>query len=369
MAKKFNEIYVEAKRDIYKRSNKNLITLIAKANNLVKSNLLTLAPNGNASTSKYNLQIRVLPTVFKHGGTAEVTDVSKLSDRTASFANNTPLTGSVGEALSFIDKFDTVDWESYEIITGQLQGIGFKSAFNDQYDMDNMDKHSDDIYLMTETRAEYRKSFFLGELAKTTNTTTASIPNKWVKQDALTWLGLSAAVTEVAKGAVKAGSPTVKHMHQPDRNDFYIIASLDVADRLAAEKGATFHQERPVFNTGVSSENVNGIPFIAEPTLPDNTAYIVHKYAFYFKQDGVSKDIMVDLGITQYKGKAFYEIYKTLFPNLISKVAVVTPTLNDEVPTDSVIDATANLDASDTPDDVTNAPAEKAKAKVTTKSK
>lgn len=81
------------------------------------------------------------------------------------------------------------------------------------------------------------------------------------------------------------------------------------AKNLTKEMGQAFNQELPIAETGFQSrKGINGTPVIVDTTLPEGAVYIVHKEALAFMSDMIEKPVNVDLGLTAFTGRFFYDV-------------------------------------------------------------
>lgn len=278
MAKKFNDIFIEAKNEVY--SNKvNALTLLAQNTPAVAFTPI-LAPNGkvDGSTSKYSVQRRKRPAV-------------------STVAN--PNTGSTSDALAALDQFSKTDWDTLEVATGALRSVGFKETINDDFDYSNSPKHIRDMkYMVGEVAAQRHKDILT--LLKTATPTGSALPAYAAGKNDV-WEAIAAEVDKLAK--VDDDFLDVQAL-----SDFYIVGTNQVARELAKEMGTTFNQEAPIAQTGFTTGmQVNGTPFIVDSRLTGREVIIAHKEAVAMGKQPIA-NVNVDLGITQYTGIAFYDI-------------------------------------------------------------
>lgn len=281
MAKKFTDLYLKVKEIVYSQDAQSLVVLASM--NTSADFTPVLAPNGSTggSTSKYTLQRRKRPSAPSAVANAKA--------------------GTTAAALAVLDSFQEPDWESIEVVTGVLKSIGFKKLFNDDYDfLENESVHSDDLKYQEGEIALARKAALIS-LLDTATETTQVIP-AYAKGDTKLW-------DFVADRVIELGQIDDDYKSKQGAADFVVYMSADMAKQLAKENGVGFYNEAPIAQTGFKSGmSVNGTPVIVDQTLVAKSIYFLHKEALAFKSEPIEKDINVDLGLTEFTGKMFYDV-------------------------------------------------------------
>lgn len=279
MAKKFNDIFIEAKEQVYSAPAQSLVVL-ASANSMVEFTPV-LAPNGKAdgTTSQYTIQRRKRPSV-----------------NTVANVN----AGTTASALAALDQFTKTDWTSLGVATGALKSVGFKSTFNDDYDFSLNPQHSRDMLYQVGEIAEQRKADLIA-LMETFTATGAALP-AYAKGETHQWDAIADEVIKLARVADE-------YKAKQSKTDFVVVVSADVAKNLSKEMGTVFNQEAPIAQTGFKTGmSINGTPVIVDEALEDGKVYIFHKEALAFKAADVEKEVSIDLGLVEFTGRFFYEI-------------------------------------------------------------
>ncbi len=304
MAKKFNEVYTTAKQTVYGELD-NALTVAASLNSTVAFSPV-LSPNGSNATEKYNVQIakRNKSKTIGNGNTVDTTTGDVASMTTA-------------DNLAILDSFGKYDWDTEEITTGVLRGIGHKIGFNDEYDADNLGATQQE-FISTEVgnAAIVRKEELLSKIIS-----------------GGTWAGevdLSAAGTTIYDTSVAAVQKVIKitddFKHRSAKKNILILGTTEAKDKAAKEIGTAFNQELPIYTTGLNSRfGINGTPFLEVPELdqfisadPLNTGkvtaglIILDIETVAFKAANEEKGVDINLGATRFVGNLFYEISKVL---------------------------------------------------------
>lgn len=290
MAKKFLDLFQETKETVYSNVAQ-AITVLASLNTAADFTP-NLAPNGSTSTSKYTLQRRKRPSV---------NTVAK------------PNSGATSDALAALDQFTTIDWESLEVVTGALRSVGFKQTFNDDYDFSLDPKHSKDMLYQVGEVAVQRKTDFI-TLFETFTPSGTALP-AYAEGKTEIW-------DAVGDEVLRLGSVDDEYKTKQGLSDFVVYMDAYTAKDIAKEVGTVFNQEAPIAQTGfTSNKSVNGTPVIVDSTLAKGTVYVIHNEALAFKSNVIEKDINVDLGLTQFTGKFFYDVMALVDGARASKIA------------------------------------------------
>lgn len=303
MPKSFKTVVTQATKKMYsKRAMFNVI--MAKMNTAAR--LVRIgSPNGTAGditkSVQYNVQVMLRPTGVK--------------------VVQNPNSGSTSDALALLDSFEKSEWETINVVSGTLKSLGFKRTINDDFNMDDLKSiHIEETRRRVNEIAIDRKNTVYGLIsanAKKTGTT-----YKITKQDRVTqvdvivpdlkayaegktevWESLAAAINLFSK--IDDKFQTVA-----DPEDTIVSVSSDVATHLALEMGKSFNSENPIAQTGFTTGmGVNGTPVVVDHDLPANTARLINKNALIFTKDKIDKQVNQQLGLTQYVGEAFYDVF------------------------------------------------------------
>lgn len=276
--KTFNEAYIEAKNTVYSNSV-NALILAAKNVPGVRFEP-AFAPNGkvDGTSSQYNIQRRKRPTV-----------------NTVANAN----VGTTAAAMAALDQFTVNDWTTLPVATGALRSVGFREQLGDDFNFSDSPQHERDMYYKVREVAVQRHKDILALLG-TAPDTLAALP-AYVKGDTKV---SGAIVAETIKLAAKDD----EYMDVQALSDFYIVMSNTAAAEVKDEIGIAFNNEAPIAQTGMTSGmSINGIPVIVDQRLTGREVFIAHNEAIAFGSQKF-KDVNVDLGLTGYTGRYFWDV-------------------------------------------------------------
>ncbi len=304
MPKKFNEVFLTAKNTVYGEID-NALVLAASMNSIVKFKPI-LSPNGSNAIEKYNVQIA------KRNKSKSIGKSGTVSTSSGDLASMT-----TADNLAILDSFGKYDWDTEEITTGELRGIGHKIGWNDEYDADNLGSTQAN-FISTEVgeAALKRKEELLSKII-----------------DGGTWAGeidLSATGTPAYDQATAAIRKIRKvsddFKHRTAMKNILILVDTPIKDKMAKEMGTAFQKEQPIYTTGLKSKfSVNGVPVLEVPELDQfisgdalNTdkvtsgIIVLDIETIAFKAANEMKGVDVNLGATRFVGTLYYEISKVL---------------------------------------------------------
>lgn len=300
MAKKFNIVYKAAKETAY--ANKAAALVLAASMNSVVDFVPVSAPNGTvdmgATTAEYNIQ-----------------RVKRVKGADVANAN----TGTTAAALTALDTFSQVDWETIGVATGALRSVGVKTSINEEFNADSMGEvHQKAIKDSMELQVIERHEALIQEAFTASGTSAGTLAFTAGKADIFDKL------SEVAD-EIMLLSDDFKHM--TDENNMVIIMHPTIARQVAKEIGTVFNQEAPIYQTGFkANKSLNGIPVIVDANLNKFEgasvaercgAIVMDVEALAFKAANESKEVSVDLGLTKFTGRYFYNIQKAIDPTRI----------------------------------------------------
>lgn len=301
MAQKFNIVYNAAKETAYAQASASLV-LAASLNSMIQF-VPVLQHNGSvdsgATTAEYNIQ-----------------RVKRIKG--ADVANSTANTTSA--ALAALDTFTTVSWETIGVATGVLRSVGVKLGINEEFNPDSLGAvHAKAVSDSVQLQVVERHEALLEEIqgAATGTDKLVYTAGKTDVYDAIT--------AEVNR--IMLTSDDYKHMS--DKNKMLIVLHPSVADMVAKEIGTVFNQEAPIAQTGMrSGMSINGVPVIVDANLNKFEgaaatevigALVLDSEAIAFKAAEFEKPVDVNLGLTRFYGKFFYNIVKAVDTARIGK--------------------------------------------------
>lgn len=300
MAKKFNLIYKVAKETAYARAASALV-LAASLNSTVDYTPIA-APNGTvdagAASVEYNIQ-----------------RIKRIKGQDV--AN--PNAGTTSAALAALDTFSTVDWETIGVATGTLRSVGVKVGLNEEFNIDSVgEAHAKAISDSMNVQVIERHEKLIQEAYTASGASAGTLAFATGKTDVFDLLN------ETVNG-ITLLSDDFKHM--TDLSNIVIIMHPSVANFVAKEIGTVFNQEAPIYTTGFSSkQSINGVPVLIDPNLnkfqgADASArlgaIVMDIEALSFKAADETKPVSVDLGLTKFVGRYFYNIIKAVDPSRI----------------------------------------------------
>lgn len=298
MAKKFNDIYKEAKTKVYSQSVNALVVLASLNPQVVLEKKLQpgAAPGDLTAAPQYTIQRRKRPTV-----------------KAVQNANR----GNTADALAVLDSFAKTEYEAVEIGTNALRSIGFRRTFGDSYDFSSDPQHAKDMmYQVGEIAAQRKKD--LNTLLLTATETANELPT-FAKDDTKVWDAIADQIDAVSK-------VDDEYMDIAGHEDIITVVSDKVAKELAKEMGTVFNQEAPIAESGFKTNmSVNGSPVIVESRWTGREVVIFHKQAIYFESNTIAEGINVDLGIAKYTGEVFYDISGVIDQARFTKFKPATP--------------------------------------------
>lgn len=301
--KKFNQIFETAKLTVYGNID-NALAAVAAANTAVQFKPL-FSPNGTNIHEKYNVQVAIRNKSKTFGAAASNPDVTLSSGKTGEM--------TTADALKIFDSFGRYDWDTQEITTGTLKAIGHKIGWNDNYDADNL----------SDTQAEFISSE-VGNVAISRKEGLTKILVDQGKANGGEELDLVPTATEktpaydfLVNKATEIGKISNKHKYLTEESQMLHAVDVETRNALAKEIGQGFYNEAPIFGTGLKSKfSVNGIPVIVIPDLSKfladtdkNVRTVTFDVEFLaLKAEYIEKVMSLDLGVTKFEGKAFYDI-------------------------------------------------------------
>lgn len=295
---KFNIVYKVAKETAYSNAASALV-VAASLNSSVDFSPV-VAPNGTvdmgAASAEYNIQR------IKRIKGSDVANVN---------------TGTTGAALAALDTFSKVEWETIGVATGALRSVGVKLGINEEFNIDSLGEgHRKAVSDSMELERVERHEAIIEALSKEDGGLTGKAAS----------LAFAAGKTDVFDALTDKAdeimllSDDFKHM--TSEQNMVIILHPSVAKMVSKEIGTVFNQEAPIYTTGFkSSKSINGIPVLVDANLNKYQgtdaaqrlgAIVMDIEALSFKAANESKPVQVDLGLTKFVGKYFYDITKVV---------------------------------------------------------
>ena len=316
--KSFSTVVQKATKKVY--SNRAMANFImAKLNSFAKLTKVT-SPNGTlgdvSKSVQYNVQVMLRPTGVK--------------------VVQNPNSGATADALALLDSFEKSEWTTINWVMGTLKSLGFKRTINDDFDMDNLSsihieetqrrvseiaiERRNTVYALVSSGA--KKTGTTYQITKQDRTTTEDV----IVPDLKVYTAGKTDVWESLASAINLFSKIDDQFQtEADPEDTVVFVSSDVATNLTLEMGKSFNNENPIAQTGFKSGmGVNGTAVIVDHKLPANTARLINKNALIFTKDKIDKQIDQKLGLTQYVGEAFYDVFAIADPNRIWEITKAT---------------------------------------------
>lgn len=309
MAKKFNEVFTLAKETAYNTTDM-VVNLAASMNPVVSFTPLFEAGGATKNGSgKSNENPRY-----------EIQRMKRIKGKEYDYKDNTTAT-----ALGFLDSFSDADWETIGVKPGNLKSIGLRMDWNEEFNVDDMGAgFAKTLADTAKNTLVSREELILEKLIGTPGAPTT------IGTDKSFWFDLLGGESEKIELLVDDFKAFTA------RSNMLMILHPSVARKVAAELGTNFHNEAPIYKTGLSTNtSINGVPVIINGNLNkfDGAAgtdvvgaVILDLEAIAAKYDYVEKPVDQTIGITRYVGKAYYEIQEVIDP---SRIKVLTFTRTD----------------------------------------